>query len=91
MSELFPVFRSEPFVFENIRFSSNDAVQNAINSSDVIGIVEKAKKAIEGQGRVVFRASGTEPLVRIWVGGKDEKLVNELSAEIIGTVLRLKN
>ncbi len=90
MSELFPVFKFEPFVFENIRFSSGDAVREAVASPEVNAVVARAQKAIEGKGRVVFRPSGTEPLVRIWVGGKDEAQVKELSAEIVNAVLSLK-
>ena len=90
MSALFPVFAFDPFVFENIRFSNNEAVREVVADEQVKTVVEKAKKAIEGQGRVVFRPSGTEPLVRIWVGGKNEAQVQALSAEIINTVLSVK-
>ena len=90
MSALFPGFAFDPFVFENIRFSNNEAVREVVADEQVKAVVEKAKKVIEGQGRVVFRPSGTEPLVRIWVGGKNEAQVQALSAEIINTVLSVK-
>jgi phosphoglucosamine mutase len=44
------------------------------------------EKEMEGLGRVLVRTSGTEPLVRVMVEGKDmsvvEKVVNEI-AEIV--------
>ncbi|HQD72864.1 MAG TPA: hypothetical protein PLY67_05525 [Clostridiales bacterium] len=33
-------------------------------------------------GRVLVRASGTEPLVRVMLEGRDEKLINQLGQEI---------
>lgn len=45
-------------------------------------IVQQAVKAAEiqlaGKGRVLLRASGTEPLVRVMVEGEDEKLVENV-------------
>jgi len=47
---------------------------------DSLGSVQKAVKAVEellgDTGRVLLRASGTEPLVRVMVEGKDENMVN---------------
>ena len=53
------------------------------NITDFIALKEKE---MEGLGRVLVRTSGTEPLVRVMVEGKDmsmvEKVVNEI-AEIV--------
>ena len=53
------------------------------NITDFISLKEKE---MEGLGRVLVRTSGTEPLVRVMVEGKDmsvvEKVVNEI-AEIV--------
>ena len=53
------------------------------NITDFIAVKEKE---MEGLGRVLVRTSGTEPLVRVMVEGKDmsmvEKVVNEI-AEIV--------
>ena len=50
------------------------------NITDFIAIKEKE---MEGLGRVLVRTSGTEPLVRVMVEGKDmamvEKVVNEIA------------
>ena len=37
-------------------------------------------------GRVLVRASGTEPLIRIMAEGDDEKLIAQLVADIAGKV-----
>ena len=46
------------------------------------------EKMVKKIGRVVFRASGTEPVVRIWVGGKDENLVKKAAHHIREAVKR---
>lgn len=42
--------------------------------ADAIGVLEKKFK---GEGRVLIRPSGTEPLVRVMIEGKDQKVIDE--------------
>lgn len=42
--------------------------------------------ALAGQGRVVLRASGTEPLVRVTVEARDARMVDQLAAQLAETV-----
>ncbi|MDP1532182.1 MAG: phosphoglucosamine mutase, partial [Rubrivivax sp.] len=49
--------------------------------------VADAESALNGSGRVVLRASGTEPLIRVMVEGRDAELVRH-TAETIATVVR---
>lgn len=39
--------------------------------------VDKASRELNGRGRVLVRASGTEPKVRVMVEGDDERLINK--------------
>jgi phosphoglucosamine mutase len=48
--------------------------------------VLRAEKALGTEGRVLVRASGTEPLVRVMVEGWDGELVNRLAGEIEAVV-----
>ena len=36
--------------------------------------VARIEKRLAGEGRVVLRASGTEPVIRVMVEGRDERL-----------------
>jgi len=49
--------------------------------------VAEAEVALNGGGRVVLRASGTEPLIRVMVEGRDAGLVRH-TAETIAAVVR---
>ena len=82
MSELFPVFSLEPVAAFNLRFADNAVVKKIMADEQVLKAADAASQKVATCGRVVFRASGTEQVVRIWVGGKDETLVNEAAADI---------
>ena len=54
----------------------------AVNAS-----VVEAEAALNGSGRIVLRASGTEPLIRVMVEGRDADLVRH-TAETIASAVR---
>ena len=45
-------------------------------------LIEKIEEMFKGEGRVVIRASGTEPLIRVMIEGKDQKVIDEKANEI---------
>ena len=72
-----------PQVLVNVRFEKKfDFASNAeINSA-----VTAAEQQLHGQGRVLLRASGTEPLIRVMVEGREKALVQTLANRIAATV-----
>ncbi len=90
MSELFPRFAFDPFVFVNPRVSSREVVRQAVEDEGVKAAVRAAEEKIAGLGRVVLHPSGTEPLIRVWVSGSDEALVRELSDSIVNEIRRFQ-
>ena len=48
--------------------------------------VAEAETALNGTGRVVLRASGTEPLIRVMVEGRDAELVRHTAETIAAAV-----
>jgi phosphoglucosamine mutase len=62
----------------------NVTVKQKIDLSlfEVQKAVEAAEKSLNGSGRVLLRASGTEPKVRVMVEGQDAVLVQKLAEEI---------
>jgi phosphoglucosamine mutase len=55
----------------------SDAVQEALAATE---------KALHGRGRVVLRASGTEPVVRVTVEAADEAQVRQLAEQLAAVV-----
>jgi phosphoglucosamine mutase len=54
--------------------------------SQIQNAVKKAETELKGAGRVLLRASGTEPKIRVMVEGQDAKLVQKLAEEIAEVV-----
>ena len=72
-----------PQILVNVRtatkidFAGNVGVQRA---------VADAEAKLAGQGRVLLRASGTEPVIRVMVEGEDHALVSALANTVADTV-----
>ncbi|WP_158912984.1 phosphoglucosamine mutase [Caulobacter sp. S45] len=82
MSALARQFEPVPQKLENVRFAGGeplktDRVQQAIHDGEL---------RLNGSGRVLVRASGTEPLIRVMAEGDDERLVAEVVRDIVGAV-----
>ena len=60
---------------------------NPLDSVQVKATVERVEKVLEGRGRVLLRASGTEPLIRVMVEGNNESEVHQLTREIADSVV----
>lgn len=58
---------------EGVDVLMHPAVEKAVNS---------VKRELNGQGRVLLRASGTEPLLRVMVEGRDGRQVKALAAQL---------
>jgi phosphoglucosamine mutase len=56
-------------------------------SAPVQEAIRKIEKALADSGRVVLRASGTEPVIRVMVEGRDEK-ITRTHAEQLAAVVR---
>ena len=57
-----------------------------LNHADIQVAVKAAETSLNGAGRVLLRASGTEPKIRVMVEGQDAKLVQKLAEEIAEVV-----
>jgi phosphoglucosamine mutase len=53
---------------------------------DVVRVVEEVERRLEGRGRIVLRASGTEAVIRVMVEGSDAALVKKGAQDIAAAV-----
>jgi phosphoglucosamine mutase len=83
ISELAAGMQRFPQVLQNVRVSRREdltrlpAVQEAIR---------EAEAAVAGAGRVLVRFSGTEPLARVMVEGRDEAAIRSLADAICAAI-----
>jgi phosphoglucosamine mutase len=82
MSTLARQFEPVPQKLENVRFTSGKPLDN----TEVKQAIADAEAKLKGTGRLVIRASGTEPLIRIMAEGDDAGLVNKLVKDLAGVV-----
>jgi phosphoglucosamine mutase len=83
MSQLARQFEPAPQKLENVRFPRG---AKPLEHKSVKAAIADAEQRLNGAGRVLVRASGTEPMIRIMAEGDDEKLVGQLVREIAGAV-----
>ncbi len=83
MSALARQFEPVPQKLENVRFAKGG---KPLENDKVKAAIAEAEARLNGSGRVLVRASGTEPLIRVMAEGDDEALVDQLVAEIAGAV-----
>jgi phosphoglucosamine mutase len=67
----------------NVRVRDRTALEGA---DTVWAAVERESEALEGRGRVLVRASGTEPLVRVMVEAPREEECQEIVARLANVV-----
>jgi phosphoglucosamine mutase len=74
-----------PQVLLNVRVADRDAIEGA---REVWDAVERESQALSGKGRVLVRASGTEPLVRVMVEAPEKSQCAEIARRLAETVER---
>jgi phosphoglucosamine mutase len=84
MSALARQFEPVPQKMENVRFAGGEP----LSSATVQDAIAEGERRLKGSGRVLVRASGTEPLIRVMAEGDDETLVAQVVREIAGAVKR---
>lgn len=72
-----------PQVLINLR---TDIKINPDNHEKIQKAVKDVEKILGANGRVLLRASGTEPLIRVMVEGVDEALVNKCANQLADEV-----
>ncbi|MGO4502875.1 MULTISPECIES: phosphoglucosamine mutase [unclassified Dyella] len=72
-----------PQIMINVRA---DGAREALGSEAVRAALAQTEQTLAGRGRVVLRASGTEPLVRVTIEAGDEAEVRQLAEQLAGVV-----
>ena len=85
LSELAAVVRPVPQVLLNVPVARREGWEE---EPGIQAAIAAARQRLGDSGRVLVRASGTEPLIRVMVEGDDEALVRQLAGDIAGAVRR---
>jgi phosphoglucosamine mutase len=82
MSSLARQFEPVPQRLKNVRFSAGKPLDSAL----VKEAIADGEAQLGKNGRVLVRASGTEPLIRVMAEGDDDRLVSKVVESIAGAV-----
>ena len=80
-SQLANMVQKYPQVLINAKVSTDKKYEYEKNQ-EIKEAIEKLEKEFSGNGRVLIRPSGTEPLVRVMIEGKDKKIIEEKARDI---------
>ena len=81
-SELLHVFDPVPQLLQNVRYSGSTPLEDAV----VKQTISDAENELAGKGRLVIRASGTEPVIRVMAEGDDAAQVEAVVDRICEAV-----
>ena len=79
VSEVCHRFEPLPQVLKNVRYKQG----KPLDDKNVISVINAAQTKLNGNGRLLIRPSGTEPVIRVMGEGDDKVLVEELVDDIV--------
>ena len=85
LSELKKLIKISPQVLRNVRVTEKKSFDEIKPIKEEI---EKAQNSLKGTGRIFVRYSGTEPLARVMVEGKDKSQIERISRKLTNTIQR---
>ena len=86
-SEVLWLFTPLPQLLKNVRFTSGKPLEDV----HVKKVIAEAEASLSGKGRLVIRASGTEPLIRVMAEGDDDALVRRSVDDICAALEAVKS
>lgn len=85
LAELRQGMEKLPQIMINVPVSAGSQ-QNLNTSLSIKSALAEVEAELDGNGRVILRPSGTEPLIRVTLEGSDEDLVGRLARQLADTV-----
>lgn len=81
VSELSKIINIYPQILVNAKVASEKKYDYE-KDEEIKSEIEKLEKEFEGNGRVLIRTSGTEPLVRVMIEGEDKDYIKEKATNL---------
>jgi phosphoglucosamine mutase len=79
-------FKTYPQILQNVRVDDRAKRLKWQECAELQAAIGEAEKAMGDRGRVLVRASGTEPLIRVMVEAETAELVETWTAKLVGVV-----
>ena len=79
-------FQTYPQILRNVRVEDREALSQWQECEALQQAIDHAESAMGEQGRILVRASGTEPLIRVMVEAADAELTNHWTNKLVKVV-----
>ncbi len=87
VSEIGRVFEAVPQTLRNVRLPDRDGSRSKILNAPVVrDAVARSETRLGGEGRLLLRPSGTEPVIRVMAESDDEDLMNDVLDDIVAAI-----
>ncbi len=86
LSKIADLFTPYPQVLRNVNFDNMSKASKILTSEKVKAAIQKGEENLRTKGRILVRKSGTEPKIRVMLESRDEKIIKEISDDIISTI-----
>ena len=83
MSDLTRELNIYPQLLENVKVTSKADVMNDV---DVLAAAKSVEEELKGDGRILLRESGTEPLIRVMVEAKTDELCKKYVTKVVDVI-----
>ncbi len=85
LKELASVIERYPQVMVNVKIDQSSKEQWK-NIPEIESIISEKENELNGKGRILVRESGTEPLIRVMIEGKQFDVINTMALEIADVI-----
>lgn len=85
-SELAGIMEELPQVLVNATVP-NDKKNIYLEDEEIINAIKEVEARLNGVGRVLIRPSGTEPLVRVMLEGKNQEEIDKMAHDLVDLIL----
>ena len=88
LSELSTVMEVLPQALVNAKVP-NHKKESYMEYSEIADAIKELEDKFAGEGRVLIRPSGTEPLVRVMIEGKDQAVIDEEARKLADLIMKV--
>ncbi|MDZ7543874.1 phosphoglucosamine mutase, partial [Clostridium perfringens] len=86
LSELAGIMKELPQVLVNAEVP-NDKKNIYLEDEEIVNEIKKIEETLHGEGRVLIRPSGTEPLVRVMLEGENQEEIDKMAHGLVDLIL----